>query len=737
MEYFVAVESEYEYLLDVEKNPEKIKKYTQILNQIRSFLISSAYAAEPPKTIPEKKKPTPKKKSSSGPTQKDVRSWEEYASKFKELIEGPPQEGKCFYAGWVSRYVIMSNGKPGCIHPAYLRMHFPAPLPEPEEYKAYIHKGSDCKHGADPSEILCNPAVFGYKNEQDKTLFCVPAGAKGQQDAALNCMKEALSTTDVKADSPAQRLAFMKGHLEGDPKKFEFIQKFIYKSCICNDTPGVINKQYMDAVKTHQTCYGLMRTISEMTSQCTIEGVDTNLFKNLQSKLHDNLLDKKDKKGKKKDSLYYKDLFIAFLKGNEDNKDDTICDGHTREVDDKGKTPAIVVTPVVTPSVAAVSTSKAAGPAPVVEAPPVTPAVVIQGLLCKTTCTEEDVAPATVPPSKINRCKYEVTNTDGSAVEGATTGPELIKEEELQSKATALKDNLSAQCTVSKTQASIGDADCKLSYELIPTREPSSQIPEAAREEERPEEKKATQAIYIVSAKIGPQSEENVLFKWSQENESKLNQAKYTVTSEGLKVSATATIGTKEVSCPEIEIKPENLVAEVPATEEEPTKDNEKVPALEVKKEKETDTKISVKATLDGKAQEKDGFTIIWKRKGAEKLNLPKPKIEPKPKIATEDRLAPDEGQSDGPTEKEKTGPKLPDGVVSTNFEVDAPRSTADYQLCATKIKDGKEVGAPECVSIPKAPTAAPPPRAPGMIRLPPVQPNASGRGDSSRSGVR
>ena len=666
MEYFVAVESEYEYLLDVEKNHEKIKKYTQILNKIRSFLISSAYAAEPPKTIPEKKKPTPKKKSSSGPSQKDVRSWDEYASKFKELIEGPPQEGKCFYAGWVSRYVIMSNGKPGCIHPAYLRMHFPAPLPEPEEYKAYIHKGSDCKHGADPSEILCNPAVFGYKNEQDKTLFCVPAGAKGQQDAALNCMKEALSTTDVKADSPAVRLEFMKKHLESNPENFEFIQKFIYKSCICNDTPGVINKQYMDAVKTHQTCYGLMRTISEMTSQCTIQGVDTDLFKNLQQKLHDDLIEKKDNKGKKKDSLYYKDLFIDFLQNNKDNKNDTICGSRTREVDDKGKTPVIAVAPSVAPPIVE-QISPVTEVASIKEVPPpVTPVVVVP-----------------------------------------TSSPDI-------------------------------EITCTLSSEREITSEPTDQIPESKKDDEE-KEKKPTFEIYVVTAKLGPSSEEMTTFKWSPESDSPLNISRHKMTSEGLKVSATATIGTKIVICPEIDIQPETQAIDAPATEAaEPKKDDEiKVPTLEVKKGKETDAKISVKATLDGKSEAKDGFTIIWKRKGAEKLDLPKPKAPAKPKKADKAGLATDEGESEKPADEENPEPKLPDGVISTQFEVDAPRSTADYQVCATTMKDGVEVGSEKCISIAKAPSAAPPPRAPGMIRLPPVQPNASGRGDSSRSGVR
>jgi hypothetical protein len=296
MEMIVEIESKYEYFVSINGQDEELKqRYTTIMQTLNGFLMSSAYASGPKK------------------------DWSDYAKNFTDQIENG--NDKCFFAGWVSKMQLEVARRPAdpdaqaprrkrlCVHPSLINN------PNAPERKAYEEATAPCRsgrNGRDP-QISCNPAIFGFKSESDKSLFCVNSHASASNDAAYNCMQMALGIQPVEnSDSKETRLKALKGHLEKNENAqyVNSIHNFMIKTCICEDTPSTkLNKSYIQRIRPHRTCYGMMKMIGE-TLSCensdakTYAGVDLTFFQKLKDHTHEKTYDPKSRDLEKHYEVY-------------------------------------------------------------------------------------------------------------------------------------------------------------------------------------------------------------------------------------------------------------------------------------------------------------------------------------------------------------------------------------------------------------------------------------------------
>lgn len=255
MELAVELESKYQHDVKVSGyNFERYLHYSKLMREISSFFIDSALAA-----------------SNSSV------SWETHAKNFASILTSGGDQ-KCIYAGWPSQVRVASvPSKEGvtrreiCIHPKFLAKG----APEREAYQ----DSDNCGGGRDT--ITCNPAIFGYKNASEQSVFCVKAGINDSENSSLSCMQVALNPGEG-ADTKDARLQFLREKLIKDPKVFDSVQKFVAKTCVCLDSESSINKNYLSKIRPHRTCYGLM----EMTANtiiCETPGLpkDASIFQNI------------------------------------------------------------------------------------------------------------------------------------------------------------------------------------------------------------------------------------------------------------------------------------------------------------------------------------------------------------------------------------------------------------------------------------------------------------------------
>ncbi|MCM2348486.1 MAG: hypothetical protein NDI69_00605 [Bacteriovoracaceae bacterium] len=431
MEMVVELESKYaKEIVSTNPNHEKIKQYVQVLQKLKSLLISNAYAA-----------------ALATPTSRSAKEFEKIADDFSNLLKKPEV---CIYGGWISRMslkgVKLADGtttkRSLCLHPNHLTDGIQA-TKYPPETLAYA-TDSSCMG---KNKITCNPVVFGYKKQADNTLFCVDAGVSATgvnqaDNSSLYCMRAALeekSSSDQ--DSVESRLGYLRKALSEKPAIFESVQQLIFKSCICVDPKNNFNRDYVKYMQPHQTCYSMMEMMAETTiCEDPKFAMDTTIFQNIR----DFAKDKFDRMTSAPAAVrdYYKN-FVIDIQTNTPEEYTKFCGGSP---------PKIVE---VTPPETKPEEKK-------VETPPK------KEYLCKNTvCTAAAAAEVkegeTAAPQY--SCSYEVTDKDGGAADFKETSKDISTSEPISIKLTGTI----GEETVSLDCAAEVKAEEKPVEETIPT----------------------------------------------------------------------------------------------------------------------------------------------------------------------------------------------------------------------------------------------------------------------------
>ena len=294
MEFVVELDERYE------KAPvEEKKKYTLILEELRKILANNAYAA----TI-------------------DLNG---FANDLTTIFDPNKDDQKrCIYAGWASQTIttkIGSEYREICQHPNFIKGG--ASSAETVAYK----KSSDCGKKSQ-NTISCNPAIFGFKNKQAGSQFCVPAGPQFSENSSYACMQLSLGVKKEKGADPSEdRISYLKKQFEGNPTLVNNLYGFIYKTCICDpDNQNVINKSYLSRTRPHRTCLGLINTIAETEHCVDFSGAKSNdmtLFKELRT-FTSNLMTSKSS-GNRVDSNYRE--LLSSIPGRFTDDYDKMCGG--------------------------------------------------------------------------------------------------------------------------------------------------------------------------------------------------------------------------------------------------------------------------------------------------------------------------------------------------------------------------------------------------------------------------
>lgn len=216
-------------------NAERFRQYTQIMRKISSFIIADAQA--------------------------EVRR-QRYGQFLNDLRGVLRQRNRCLYGGWIS---TVGGPENLCTHPSG------ATAPE---VRSYYQSESSCS-GRD--NITCNPAIFGFKNVQTKTLFCVPAGRSGgtgpfaSDNSSRACMLKALaSTPEAGASTKEQRIQNIIAGIALNPDDANNTFDFMIQTCACdaNRSQKEIADSYHAYMRPHRTCYSILRMLSEFLPSC-------------------------------------------------------------------------------------------------------------------------------------------------------------------------------------------------------------------------------------------------------------------------------------------------------------------------------------------------------------------------------------------------------------------------------------------------------------------------------------
>lgn len=309
MELVVELESRYQH--EVVKQGfdwNRYRKYTLMIEKLNEFLIHSAQAKTVTTTSSKKPTPPPAAKSKTvtktppkpKPLTEAEKTFDKLGDLFSSLMNTDTKDNKCLYAGWVSE-INSQTGK--CTHPSNLGGKVA------DAYK----KGSCSK-----TQIACNPLVFGYKNLDQQTLFCVEAGLSNSANSSHECMNQALADpTPEGADSKERRLEYLSVRIQ---PYIESIQKLVFKTCICEPkgSKGSMNIQYRDRIRTHRTCHALVNTVRE---SCSVKPIFDEKFASDLKTISDQI------KGLSNESV--DDEYTKFLSGYDKNNRDykMICLG--------------------------------------------------------------------------------------------------------------------------------------------------------------------------------------------------------------------------------------------------------------------------------------------------------------------------------------------------------------------------------------------------------------------------
>lgn len=286
MEMMAEIEESYTYETSTNGyNEELHEKYTSIMKKLYDFLISEANAQEATKAL----------------------DWTYYADKFREAVKTSSPKDKCFFAGWPSRIQDREivepdvkkkpkKGKKGkttskklCVVPTEIK---DTNSPEYKAYKEHLDqmkKKDKCK----TDEISCNPSIFGFKNSDEKSLFCVSSiFGEPTNNASHSCMKKALGLmpkTEEGADTPEKRLKVIREALKKNPYFLKSIYEYTEKLCLCNNDDvgkdkGDLNEVYLEKIKPHRTCFAMMEMMGQTLTCGDFDGkgIDLAFFESIK-----------------------------------------------------------------------------------------------------------------------------------------------------------------------------------------------------------------------------------------------------------------------------------------------------------------------------------------------------------------------------------------------------------------------------------------------------------------------
>ncbi len=232
MELVVEMESKYKHQVKTSGfDAERFRKYTEFMKAVSNLFFPEAHAAT---------------RNTS------------YGQYLQELDLITRENGRCIYGGWISSMV-----GDFCTHPTE--------SPFKNQYQA--ERG--CEDGR--RKITCNPAIFGFKDvtATPKTLFCVPAGVGQSDNSSRDCMQKALGLIpEDGASPPRDRMRDMISGIVGNPNAANRVFNFLIKACACDANQSrQISDHYANYMRPHQTCYSLLRMMSEtiLNDECTIK----------------------------------------------------------------------------------------------------------------------------------------------------------------------------------------------------------------------------------------------------------------------------------------------------------------------------------------------------------------------------------------------------------------------------------------------------------------------------------
>jgi hypothetical protein len=671
MEMMVELEAKYAKDTKVSgHSAERFQKYVRVLNQMTSFLISEAVAVTGKAGFPQ------------------------LGSEFTAILAEQKDQG-CIYGGWASKISTNSGNK--------------------KIKDAYLNENGKCSA---PSQISCNPLVFGFKKAKGEVAFCVDTGpTKTKENKAHNvsyeCMRAALQVDGVPADQDSKeaRLKYMEKEMTTEANKAAFndIHKSIFQTCACGK--GDMNQVYMDYIRPHRTCFGMMNSLRAFKSnECegliaTIPKENTEFLTKWNNFFSDSNIKKLDVPKTKHPGPFDEEY-------NKLIKDDAVqqyC---------KGEVPPIIVTPTV-PEKTVVCTSKCAP---------------MEGVAGKHRC---EVATA-VWKIKENGVERE------EAIDLATLKLKELKDvtPEMDKLPIELADGTKANCPIkievkdepAKKECAITVADVKedetksvatltfrgydaakekpISIAWKPAGTPSEKDPLLEMTFAKTDADQPITVTYAIEGQPAPKeplscsSSIPKLGKKTDDAKPTIDTEIKETTATTVKVMANVKLGDEDItakldkykiswsrkSAPKTEVKKS---ANKTGLEDEPEKGKDKV-KLE-KEIKETNEKITeLQGKIDELAKDKDKNKKEIERKNADLEKLKKKltgleeKLKGSPEVVVE-------------TEVETTNSKPSEDLFISNANpLDAPREALAYDVCASLIDDkGVAVAGPSCKPIP------------------------------------
>jgi hypothetical protein len=230
MEMMVELEAKYEREVKVSGYSfERFQKYVQILNKLQRLIISDAVA-------------------------------DDYKSKSDTFTKLMNSNKSCIFAGWASEIVTVKATKTKkasskCAHPAQ------------STNKAVREAYGATKNTCTSNQISCNPMVFGFQKNATSAPFCVETGFTAEKtnnahNVSYECMRASLTVEgSAIQDSKAERLDAMTDAISKNTVAFNEVQKYIFRTCACNDADNKMDKIYKEYIRPHRTCFGLMNSL--------------------------------------------------------------------------------------------------------------------------------------------------------------------------------------------------------------------------------------------------------------------------------------------------------------------------------------------------------------------------------------------------------------------------------------------------------------------------------------------
>jgi hypothetical protein len=615
----IMIEMESKYAKEVKTsgyNEERFQKYVHMINRLKSLLISEAVAAD----------------------------FGTMSSDFIALFASKKSKS-CIYGGWVSE-IVTYRGVKYCTHPSKAK--------DPKIKNAYLNPKGKC---ISPSNMTCNPMVFGYKKSDTEEPFCVETGfttdhKNKAHNVSYECMRAALKNpvNPKDQDTKEKRLLYMSEAMKAQPKAFDAVHSYIFQTCACGKSE--MDQDYLEYIRPHRTCFGMMNSLRAFSANdcvqmiATIPPANTEFMKKWNNFFNDTNINSL--------SVPSSRLPVKFDNDYKEIMDDPAikqyCDGGPTPIPDDQPKPDDQPTPEDK-----------------------------KEWFCETLC--EDGAVDANGSKKYN-CK--VTKA-GWKVNGKEEPIDISK-----LKIKEVKDILAGTTTISIQLEDDSKQNCPIVIKETPKEEEekSCSIAVSAGADK-------TKALATLSFN-GIKDEDVSEFKWSdnaEANSKKSKEAIYIKGKDKKSISVSVTLKadpSKPITCP----------AEIPGEDpEEKPKDPKYDIKATAETAKETTVKVNAEVKIDDVVKTNSlpaGFKISWSRKGS---GVSKLKVADKKE--TKSKGVGD--GADGEVVPTSSTAIVTEGEVGTGPTITEVRVEEDYQACASLISDKGEVKAgPSCATIPK-----------------------------------